>query len=119
MSFRSKCLLAMLSLSAFLRTEASAEFILPTRRWVVDGPPHPTWLPSVPSASLVSADGSRTVVEVQDASLTAIDQELLNVALAAGPVHEFARQRPSLTELYRHVVSTPTQTVPATQEVNA
>ena len=40
--------------------------------------------------------------------------------MAAGPVHEFARQRPSLTELYRHVVSTPTEPVPPhRQEVNA
>jgi len=90
-----------------------------TRRWLVDGPPHPTWLPTVPSASLVTADGSRTVVEVQDSSLTTVDQQLLNAALAAGPVHEFARQRPSLTELYRHVVSSPTQTLPVEQEVNA
>src|SRR3954464_11657939 len=49
-----------------------------TRRWLVDGPPHPTWLSTVPSASLVGADGSRTVVEVQDPSLTTVDQQLLN-----------------------------------------
>ena len=42
-------------------------------------------------------------------------------ALAAGPVHEFARLRPSLTELYRHVVSTPDVDAPVAlpQEVNA
>jgi ABC-2 type transport system ATP-binding protein len=90
-----------------------------TRRWVVDGPPHSSWLPSVPSAALVAADGSRTVVEVEDPSLGAVDQDLLTAALAAGPVREFARQRPSLTELYRHVVSTSTETVPAVEEVNA
>lgn len=90
-----------------------------TRRWVVDGPPSPTWLPSVPAASLVSSEGTRTVVEVRDSSLSAVDQELLRAALTVGPVREFARQRPSLTELYRHVVSTP-ETAPATaQEVNA
>lgn len=88
-----------------------------TRRWVVDGPPHQSWLPSVPSADLVSSDGSRTVVEVLDPALTLVDQELLTAALAAGPVHEFSRLRPSLTELYRHVVSAPTEGV--RQEVNA
>jgi ABC-2 type transport system ATP-binding protein len=30
---------------------------------------------------------------------------VLRAALATGPVHEFARSRPSLTELFRHVVS--------------
>ena len=30
---------------------------------------------------------------------------VLRAALAAGPVHEFAPVRPSLTELYRDVVS--------------
>jgi ABC-2 type transport system ATP-binding protein len=88
-----------------------------TRRWMVDGPPHESWLPSVPSADLVSSDGRRTVVEVRDPSLTSADQELLSAALSAGPVHEFTRQRPSLTELYRHVVSTSEE--PVAQEVNA
>ena len=32
------------------------------------------------------------------------DQEVLRAALAAGPVHEFHRWRPPLTELYRDVV---------------
>ncbi|WP_034620543.1 ABC transporter ATP-binding protein [Cellulomonas sp. URHE0023] len=90
-----------------------------TRRWVVDGPPYASWLPSVPTASLISTEGSRTVVEVQDASLTTVDQELLGAALAAGPVHEFTRQRPSLTELYRHVVRTPSEAVLDAQEVSA
>jgi ABC-2 type transport system ATP-binding protein len=30
---------------------------------------------------------------------------VLAAALATGPVHEFARRRPALTELFRHVVS--------------
>ena len=34
-----------------------------------------------------------------------VGQALLAAALGAGPVHEFARQRPSLTDLYRDVVS--------------
>ena len=90
-----------------------------TRRWVVDGPPAGRWLPTVRSADIVSSEGSRTVVEVRDPSLTAVDQELLTAALAAGPVHEFSRMRPSLTELYRHVVSTPAEAEAVPQEVNA
>ena len=40
-----------------------------------------------------------------DPGLVDVDQELLSAALAAGPVREFARVRPSLVELYRHVVA--------------
>jgi ABC-2 type transport system ATP-binding protein len=34
-------------------------------------------------------------------------QQVLGAALAAGPVHEFSRHRPGLSELYRDVVSAP------------
>lgn len=81
------------------------------RRWVVDGPPASTWLTAVPSAHLVSAQGTRSVVEVRGQAADAVDQEILRAAMAAGPVHEFGLLRPSLTELYRHVVTTD---VPAT-----
>ena len=37
-----------------------------------------------------------------------LDQQLLRAALAAGPVREFAVVRPTLTELYRHVVTAET-----------
>lgn len=91
----------------------------PERRWVVDGPAPDGWLPRVTAARLVSSDPAdddaelsggaaaarRTVVEVSDPSLRDVDQELLTAALAAGPVREFARVRPSLVELYRHVVT--------------
>jgi ABC-2 type transport system ATP-binding protein len=33
------------------------------------------------------------------------DQLVLRAALETGPVREFRRRRPSLTELFRHVVS--------------
>ena len=33
------------------------------------------------------------------------DQAVLKAALATGPVREFSRQRPSLTELFRNVVT--------------
>jgi ABC-2 type transport system ATP-binding protein len=76
------------------------------RRWVVDGPPAASWISTVPAATVVSTDGSRSVIEVRGQSADAVDQDLLRAAMAAGPVHEFSLLRPSLTELYRHVVST-------------
>ncbi|MBO3102051.1 ABC transporter ATP-binding protein [Cellulomonas fengjieae] len=76
------------------------------RRWVVDGPPPQSWVSAVPSAHVVSTDGRRSVVEVRGASADTVDQDLLRSAMAAGPVHEFSLLRPSLTELYRHVVTT-------------
>jgi ABC-2 type transport system ATP-binding protein len=75
-------------------------------RWVVDGPPAASWISAVSSAHVVSTDGTRSVVEVRGRSADGVDQDLLRAALAAGPVHEFSLLRPSLTELYRHVVST-------------
>ncbi|MBT0994537.1 ATP-binding cassette domain-containing protein [Cellulomonas sp. DKR-3] len=77
----------------------------PERRWVVDGPPPETWLPRVPAARLVGSSDGRSTVEVVNPGLQDVDQELLAAAIAAGPVREFARVRPSLVELYRHVVS--------------
>lgn len=75
------------------------------RRWVVDGPPAASWASTVPAARVVSTDGARSVVEVQGQGADDADQQILRAALAAGAVHEFSLQRPSLTELYRHVVS--------------
>ena len=74
-----------------------------TAQWLVDGPPADTWLPAVPAARLVSADGGQSVVELTD--VDGAEQQLLTAALAAGPVHAFGRRRPSLVELYRDVVS--------------
>lgn len=78
-------------------------------RWVVDGPPGATWIGAVPDARAVSLEGSRTVVELTSAGgvdgTSGREQAVLRAALAAGPVHEFALVRPSLTELYRDVVS--------------
>jgi ABC-2 type transport system ATP-binding protein len=47
-------------------------------------------------------EGSRTVLEL---GAGADDQAILHAALATGPVTEFSRRRPSLTELYREVVT--------------
>ncbi len=73
-------------------------------RWLVDAPTPPeTWLSAAHGARVVSRSGSRTVVEV--APSPDAEQSVLRAALAAGPVHEFTRQRASLSELFRHVVS--------------
>jgi ABC-2 type transport system ATP-binding protein len=57
-------------------------------------------------------DGGRTRVRLAPGI---DDQDVLRAALAAGPVHEFRRWRPPLTELYRDVV----QAGPEPQEVPA
>ncbi len=78
-------------------------------RWMVDGPPGGgSWLAGVAGAHLVHAEGTRTVVEL-DAADPGAEQPLLRAALEAGPVREFGPVRPSLVELYRDVVSVPTQ----------
>ncbi|MFC4615057.1 ABC transporter ATP-binding protein [Cellulomonas algicola] len=79
------------------------------RRWVVDGPPAADWLPAVPTARLSDGvDAGRVVVEAVTGAPADVDQQLLRAALAAGPVREFAVVRPTLTELYRHVVTAET-----------
>lgn len=70
-------------------------------RWTVVGPTDATWLAAVPGARMLQQDGDRAVVE----ALSQDGQDVLRAALAAGPVREFAPARPSLTELYRHVVA--------------
>jgi ABC-2 type transport system ATP-binding protein len=59
------------------------------------------WADGLPGVTVLRQDGPRTVVRLGHG---ADDQQVLRAALATGPVHEFARQLPSLTELFRHVV---------------
>jgi ABC-2 type transport system ATP-binding protein len=69
---------------------------------VVDVPSAPpAWAEAVPEATLVRQEGSRLVLQL---AAGADDQQVLRAAQAAGPVAEFARYRPPLTELFRHVV---------------
>ncbi|WP_203336242.1 ABC transporter ATP-binding protein [Nocardioides limicola] len=75
----------------------------PHPRWVIDGP-GADWAAELDGVRVVSANGSRTVVDVPDAGPDA-GQRLLAAASAAGTVREFAPLRPSLTELYRDVVA--------------
>jgi ABC-2 type transport system ATP-binding protein len=72
-------------------------------RLVVDAPQAPPdWTDSLPGVKLLARHDSRTELELGDG---ADDQAVLKAALATGPVHEFARRRPSLTELFRSVVT--------------
>jgi ABC-2 type transport system ATP-binding protein len=70
---------------------------------VVDAPnARDGWAAGLAGVTVRGHDGSRTVLELGDG---ADDQEVLRAALATGPVTEFSRRRPSLTELYRTVVT--------------
>ncbi len=66
----------------------------------VHGPPA-GWATGVPGVETVESDGGRTRIRLDPG---VDDQDALRAALAAGPVHEFRRWRPPLTELYRDVV---------------
>ena len=72
-------------------------------RYWVDAPDAPAgWVEWVPGATLIRQEDSRVLVEL---AAPAGDQSLLQVALTTGPVHEFRRDLPSLTDLFRSVVA--------------
>jgi ABC-2 type transport system ATP-binding protein len=74
-----------------------------TVEMVVDAPGAPKgWADGLAGVTVRAHEGNRTILELGDG---ADDQEILRAALATGPVTEFSRRRPSLTELYRNVVS--------------
>ncbi|MFW0791444.1 ABC transporter ATP-binding protein [Gordonia sp. CPCC 205333] len=67
-----------------------------------------------PPTTLTWANGLRGVLDVAHDGVTtrltldqsvADDQEILHAALATGPVHQFRTSKPSLTEIFREVVS--------------
>lgn len=60
------------------------------------------WASDLTGVTVRGQEGARTVLELADG---ADDQAVLQAALASGPVTEFSRRRPSLTELYREVVT--------------
>jgi ABC-2 type transport system ATP-binding protein len=73
------------------------------RQAVVDVPgADPAWVDSVPGATVVAAHDGRLLLRLDD---DLDDQRLLHAAITAGPVREFARRRPPLTELFRDVVT--------------
>ncbi|GAA3073957.1 ATP-binding cassette domain-containing protein [Pseudonocardia yunnanensis] len=64
--------------------------------------PRPGWADALAGVELVTGDDiDHTRVRLAEG---VDDQDVLRAALAAGPVHEFRRWRPPLTELYRDVV---------------
>jgi ABC-2 type transport system ATP-binding protein len=65
------------------------------------------WADGLPGVKVLGRTGSVTELELGEG---ADDQAVLKAALATGPVREFAREQPSLTELFRSVV---TEEVPA------
>jgi ABC-2 type transport system ATP-binding protein len=72
-------------------------------RLVVDAPQAPPgWASGLAGVTDRGVEDGRTVLELAPG---ADDQAVLRAALATGPVHELSRRSPSLTELYRHVVS--------------
>jgi ABC-2 type transport system ATP-binding protein len=74
----------------------------PLRYWVDAPNAVAGWYSSVPGASLVEQDGSRWLLQLEDGT---DDQTVLRAALATGPVQEFRRDRPALTQLFRDVMS--------------
>ncbi len=74
-----------------------------SRRLVVTAPAaHSGWATVVPGVSVDSERDGTAVLELADG---VDDQAVLAAALATGPVAEFRWQIPSLTELFRDVVS--------------
>ena len=62
----------------------------------------PGWAAALPGATVVEESAGSTRLALHDG---ADDQVILHAALETGPVHEFTRARPSLTDLFRHIVS--------------
>jgi ABC-2 type transport system ATP-binding protein len=73
------------------------------RRLVVEGAqPASRWTDGLAGVRVLGSDNGRTELELADG---ADDQAVLRAALAAGPVRGFGDHRPSLTDLFRDVVS--------------
>src|SRR5262249_11997726 len=77
----------------------------------VRGPSSPSWAATLPGGTVLEHTGEHTRVQLGE---DVDDQKVLQAALRAGPVREFSRHRPGLTELYRDVVRAPAraETVP-------
>jgi ABC-2 type transport system ATP-binding protein len=74
---------------------------------LVDAPAAPPgWADRLPGVTVRDHTGARTVLDLHPG---ADDQAILRAALATGPVHEFTHRRPSLTELFREVVTEHTE----------
>jgi ABC-2 type transport system ATP-binding protein len=74
----------------------------PLRFWVDIPAAAPGWYDAIPGVTMVDQDGSRWLLQLADESS---EQAILRAALAIGPVHEFRRDRPGLTQLFRDVMT--------------
>jgi ABC-2 type transport system ATP-binding protein len=74
----------------------------PLRFWVDAPGAGAGWYQSLGGTTLVEQDGSRWLLQFDDG---VDDQAVLRAALATGPVREFRRDRPGLTQLFRDVMS--------------
>jgi ABC-2 type transport system ATP-binding protein len=74
----------------------------PERLWV-DAPQGPEdWAARLQGVRVLRTEGTRTLIELAPG---ADDQVVLRAALATGPVREFRRDVPSLSDLFRHVMT--------------
>ena len=72
------------------------------RYWVDAPSASRDWTAMLAGTRVVRTDGSRVLLELRDG---ADDQAVLHAALATGPVREFRRDTPRLSELFRDIVS--------------
>ncbi|HEU5044239.1 MAG TPA: ATP-binding cassette domain-containing protein [Nocardioidaceae bacterium] len=84
---------------------------------VVDVPgADPAWARDLPGVRVLDATDGRVLLQLDEG---VDDQLVLTTALRMGPVKEFARNRPPLTELYRHVVTAADESTPDREPVTA
>lgn len=74
----------------------------PTRLEIHAPAAAPGWADRLPGVTVLGHTAGRTTVELAPGT---DDQQVLTAALATGPVHGFTLRRPSLTELFREVVT--------------
>jgi ABC-2 type transport system ATP-binding protein len=72
-------------------------------RFWVDAPLAPAdWAQHLPGVNVLRTEGTRALLELAPGY---DDQVVLHAAMETGPVREFRRHVPSLSELFRHVVT--------------
>ena len=91
----------MVAVGSVEKLRSGSEIVIDVR-----GPSTPEWATAISGVQVLAHAGDWARIQL-DGDVD--DQEVLQAALAAGPVHEFSPYRPALTELYRDVVSTPRQ----------
>ena len=73
---------------------------------VVEAPQAPAgWADGLPGVQTARYGEGRAVLNIERGKESVVDQAVLAAALRTGPVHEFSRRQPSLTELFREVVA--------------